>query len=253
MKGTALLESVLVIEALVNKIMLIFQDDRLEDSEWFQLLSFQSTCDNKSFLTALEDQFRADCTYLNQLLKEKITNDDSEYEPTIFSCFQRLQLRLILLGILASLYHSYQTKSTTPYHTEDFMRRYQPGNKDSLFPSYMVFTFCHVGSPLASLIYAAAEIFEKGIQFQDSLNSEEIIMFPRNYYFANILYEYLLLSPYMEHRRGRWYKRLAINYDHLKLSELVVLSLLRGLQDSNTQVGCLHMQYLCYRIKLFFA
>lgn len=99
-------------------------------------------------------------------------------------------------------------------------------------------TIACIGSPLASLIYAAAELFEKGIQFQDSHNNEETIIFPRNYYFANILYEYLLLSPYLEHRRGRWYKRLAINYDHLKLSELVVLSLLRGLQDPNTQVGC---------------
>lgn len=127
MKGTTLLESVQVIEAIVKKIMYIFTENRLDDSEWFHLLSFSSANENVSFLTTLADQFSDDCSFLNRLLKEKIANDDSAYEATIFACFQRLQLRLILLGTLTSLYHSYQTQFTTPYHTEDFMRRYQPG------------------------------------------------------------------------------------------------------------------------------
>lgn len=64
----------------------------------------------------------------------------------------------------------------------------------------------------------------------------EILERKRNYLFANLIYEYLLLFPFIAHRRGRWYKRLCINYDHLKLTSGLLSSLVRGLSDKNIMV-----------------
>jgi hypothetical protein len=82
---------------------------------------------------------------------------------------------------------------------------------------------CSTDYHLAYVLYAAAELFEKETH--------------RNYRMAILLYELLLQLPFIEHRRGRWYKRLCINFDHLKLPQLALQAAQRGLSDSNILVS----------------
>ncbi len=59
----------------------------------------------------------------------------------------------------------------------------------------------------------------------------------RKYLLANLIYELLLILPYIQHRRGRWYKRLCINYDHLKMTNGLLSSIVRGILDINIMVS----------------
>ncbi len=76
---------------------------------------------------------------------------------------------------------------------------------------------------LSYTIYEVADIFEKETN--------------RNYPLAISLYELLLQLPFIEHRRGKWYKRLCIDFEHLKLPKWALQAALRGLQDSNILVS----------------
>jgi hypothetical protein len=65
----------------------------------------------------------------------------------------------------------------------------------------------------------------------------EIFEKHRNYILSNLLYELLITLPYLKHRHGRWFKRLCINYDHLKLTSGLLSSLVRGLSDPDIMVS----------------
>jgi hypothetical protein len=64
-----------------------------------------------------------------------------------------------------------------------------------------------VGAALASLCNQAAELLEK----------EGMTNGCKDYRTANIIYELLLLSPFLPHRRSRWYTRLCVNITHIHL------------------------------------
>jgi hypothetical protein len=59
----------------------------------------------------------------------------------------------------------------------------------------------------------------------------------RQYPFAVLLYELLLLLPYLPHRRGSWYKRMCINYAHLKLSRCALRACYRCSDDPLVNVS----------------
>lgn len=54
---------------------------------------------------------------------------------------------------------------------------------------------------------------------------------------AIILYEYLLSLPYLIHRRGKWYKRLCIDYEHLGLYRCAMRACYRGKEDQFVSVS----------------
>ena len=76
---------------------------------------------------------------------------------------------------------------------------------------------------LCYTIYEVADIFEKETN--------------RNYPLAIALYELLLQLPFIEHRRGKWYKRLCIDLEHLKLPLYALHVAMRGLEDANILVS----------------
>lgn len=81
----------------------------------------------------------------------------------------------------------------------------------------------HPIANLAYLVYSVAEFFEKD-------------QFGRDYYLSIALYEVLLRLPVLEHRRGKFYKRICIDYEHLKLPWFALNTIRKGLEDSNILV-----------------
>jgi hypothetical protein len=67
----------------------------------------------------------------------------------------------------------------------------------------------------------------------------------KQYLIAILLHEILLLTPFAEHRRGKWYKRLCIDYEHLKRTAEACAICERGLQDGNLLVSILLQPKTC--------
>lgn len=63
------------------------------------------------------------------------------------------------------------------------------------------------------------------------------------YLLSILLYEFLLCLPYIKHGRGKWYIRLCIDYEHMKLPEMALAATERGLLDKNILVN-LYLIYL---------
>jgi hypothetical protein len=78
------------------------------------------------------------------------------------------------------------------------------------------------GASLAYLATDLASILEKNTSL--------------DYELAVCIYELLLALPYMEHRRGKWYIRLCVDYEHMKLVKMAHLAAQRGLQDLRIMV-----------------
>lgn len=61
----------------------------------------------------------------------------------------------------------------------------------------------------------------------------------RKFVLAILCYEWLLLLPFVRHRRGRWWKRMAVDYEqHLKNPQYALRAVERGLQDEVILVSC---------------
>eukprot|EP01038_Epipyxis_sp_PR26KG_P008466 gene8466-11448_t len=79
------------------------------------------------------------------------------------------------------------------------------------------------GSNLSHICCMGAEIFAKSHHMY-------------SYELANLIYEILLLLPFLESRRGLWYRRISINFDHIKERHKAANSLYRGLIDKQVQI-----------------
>ena len=158
--------------------------------------------------------------FANHLENEELLLDLALETQMIQQLLSSCQYFITLTAVLC--YFTLLTTSSTSTITtssilspeNDYLRRYFPETS---------FTY---------LTIVLAEIYEK----------------QRQYTTANLLYELLLLFPYIPHRRGRWYKRLAINYDHLKITNGLLSSLLRGLSDINIMVREVSTLLLCVLI-----
>jgi hypothetical protein len=64
----------------------------------------------------------------------------------------------------------------------------------------------------------------------------------KHFHFALLLQELLLLLPYLPHRRGVWYKRLCVNYDHEKLPRAALRAAYRGINDPLVNVRTMLVQ-----------
>ena len=89
---------------------------------------------------------------------------------------------------------------------------------------------------MASIVYEAANYFEKDTS--------------RNYELSILFFEYILVSGFFRNKKGKFYVRLVVDYDHLKLPRCALNAAKRGLLDSNIEVIdiLVNFTYKCYEI-----
>ena len=108
--------------------------------------------------------------------------------------------------------------------SEDFAVRFHAGMRLFLvFSVFSVHKCLFAAYHLAYIVYEAADTFEKETF--------------RAYPLSIALYNLLLQLPFIEHRRGKWYKRLCIDFEHLKLPSAALTAAQRGLRDVNILVN----------------
>ena len=125
----------------------------------------------------------------------------------------------------ASVGGNNSSSSSSSSSCKDYLIRFDAGKNPCFMLLYLITETesLHLGTQLAYACSDLAAYYEK----------EEL----RSYEMAILLYELLLSLPYLEHRRGKWYLRLCIDYEHLKYPRCALRAVTRGMQDHTVTVS----------------